>query len=206
LSRLVQRLRKKQGDNFTATTPTPKTKKLSKRKSSLATVTENTFQQLLNSFLDNKETMKRLEESNKTNYQKLVDYTKENGTRDQNGNRLLQIGDMISHVGISVPTVINVERTSNFLKKLLKRGHINKKEKKEIIKKQYFLKLNEDQYKTLRKQIEALAILPEESITVDEEALKMLTMNGTASVEELSRLYDRGEEKIRFAPKRLKDL
>jgi hypothetical protein len=207
MSRLVKALRNKKTDTPNIPVPSKKRKITSKRskENRVKTITEETFSKIIETFVSNKEAIKRLEEANKNYYPDLVEYTKQHGAKDDKGNKTMRIGNIVSHVLVIKPRELNIDRVQRYIQKLVKRSHLTKKEAKNVVYAEYTLKLREDEYKRLEKHLEDMAILADREVKVDEEQLQLLIHKGVASIDEITNLYDELPEKIQFRPSRLKE-
>lgn len=205
------RRRQAEGRGDTPHTPVPSTKKNSSKKianrrnQKKPSMSENQFKSLLETFLTNNEAKKNLDNTNSRLRDQLISYTKEHGALDGSGNNKIQVGDMVSFVQISRPRVLNVDKVQNFIKKLVKRSHLTKKEGKAVIYPEYQLKLNETQYKLLKTHLEDVGVIADRELKVDETELELLIPKGVASIDEVARCYDEEAERITFRPSRLKE-
>jgi hypothetical protein len=212
MSRLIQALRNKKSDTAVKKVEPPqKVRAETKKKPTTRlvkkvkdeTLTESQFQQILNTYLNNKQAIKKLEEYNEAQKPKLVAYTQSKGVRDDKGNRLLQIGNMVAKVQVSVSSILNTERVEKLLHKLVKSKKITNKDKKKIISNQYSLVLTEDQYKQLEDKLDEMGVFVDTQVIVDEDALQLLPMSGHVTVEEIKNCYDINERQS-FVPTFLK--
>lgn len=207
MSRLIKRLRAKQSDTkFTETSPTKPTKKTSTRKRDKrkqAIPDEATFARVLDTFLETRDSVNKLNETKDKMRDDLVEYTQTHGAKDQKGNYILQAGNNVATVTSSEQRELNLDKVDRLLSKLIKRRFIRKKEATKVLYPEYKFKLTQSQYNSLREHLEEHAVIVERDLKVNETELELLVAKGVAKLEEVTQCYDKKPPKVQFRPSRI---